>query len=50
MIEIRIHDESGIDSLQFLSLIEPELKLQDNLIVKKSMINLLSKVSDFDQL
>ncbi len=50
MLEIRVNDESGIDSVHFLSLIEPELRLPNNLILKKSMVKLLSKLSDFDVL
>ena len=50
MIEIRINDERGIDSGEFLQLLAPDLQQTNNLIVKRKILQLLAQVSDFESI
>jgi hypothetical protein len=44
---MRLNDESGIDRISLLQMIEGELTATSNLIVKKRAIEILTKLSDF---
>jgi hypothetical protein len=50
VIQIRINDESGIETGQFLQLLAPELQKANNLIVKRRVLEVLASLSDFDAL
>jgi hypothetical protein len=48
VIEIRLNDESGIETEKFLQLLAPELQKAKNLIVKRRVLQLLATISDFE--
>jgi hypothetical protein len=51
VIEIRINDETGIETDKFLTLLAPELsRPSHNLIVKHRVLQLLASLSDYEAL
>lgn len=51
VIEIRLNDESGIETDKFLTMLAPELQRPShNLIVKHRVLHLLASLSDYDAL
>jgi hypothetical protein len=49
VVKMRLRDERGVDSKSLLQMIESELTATSNLIVKKRAIEMLSKLSDFEE-
>lgn len=47
VIIMRLNDEKGLENFNLLQLVEKEISLDSNLVVKKRAIELLKKLSDF---
>jgi len=47
VIIMRLNDEKGLGNFNLLQLVEKEISLDSNLVVKKRAIELLKKLSDF---
>ena len=46
---LAVNEESGLDNMSLLQMIERELSTTSNLVVKKRAIELLKEISDFDE-
>ena len=49
VVKMGLNEESGLDNMSLLQMIERELSTTSNLVVKKRAIELLKKMSDFDE-
>ena len=50
VVKMRLNDQEGIDVNGLLSVLDKELSSKGNLIVMKRSVELLTKLSDFEEL
>lgn len=49
VVKMRLNDDSGLENMSLLQMIESELSATSNLVVKKRAIEILKKMSDFKE-
>lgn len=49
VVKMRLNDDSGLENMSLLQMIESELSTTSNLVVKKRAIELLKKMSNFKE-